>query len=46
MDFGTDLQMDLNRVKFGLWHNVLPKVISSFAGDNEWIVNSKAASAC
>ena len=29
--------MDLNRVKFGLWHNVLPKVIFPFAGDNEWI---------
>ena len=32
--FGTVLQMDLNRVKFGLWHNVLPKVIFPFAGDN------------
>ena len=44
--FGTVLQMDLNRVKFGLWHNVLPKVIFPFAGDNEWIVLFKAASAC
>ena len=44
--FGAVLQMDLNRVKFGLWHNVLPKVIFPFAGDNEWIVLFKAASAC
>ena len=37
-DFGAVLQMDLNRVKFGLWDNILPKVILPFAGDNEWIV--------